>query len=290
MSYFTINDIEQIRGRHLARKAVREFGAEVLFNKDDAASIVSFKNEYDGGPGSGNFGHAGREGKVGGSAPSNESNSKASGVESVKSIASSIKKMESGETVEAHDNLYGVDSIFQKREEDGTWIDTSSGEIVYEKDLLDHKKYSNLKTGKQVHDEHVEKTLKPKFKTKEEYLKKKNEVYDATNNEAEWLEKEYKNVVSEIDSKYGNKYELRTSIINDASLSEDERDERLYELDEKFDRKKREITSIDSEFDDYRESILSKRMEIFEPEYEFRHIASDHSIDDDCKSDVINPI
>ena len=46
---------------------MREFGAEVLFNQDDAASIVSFSKEYDGGPGSGNWGHEGRKGEVGGS-------------------------------------------------------------------------------------------------------------------------------------------------------------------------------------------------------------------------------
>ena len=61
-------EIERVRKRHLARKSVREFGAEVLFNADDAASIVSFGREYDGGPGSGNWGHEGRKGKVGGSA------------------------------------------------------------------------------------------------------------------------------------------------------------------------------------------------------------------------------
>lgn len=68
-------DVDRLRNRHLARKAAREFGVEVLFNLDGASHIVSFKNEYDGGPGSGNFGHEGREGKVGGSAPGNGTSS-----------------------------------------------------------------------------------------------------------------------------------------------------------------------------------------------------------------------
>ncbi len=55
------NDVERIRERHLARKAVREFGAEVLFNQDGVSHIVSFKNEYDGGPGSSNWGHEERK-------------------------------------------------------------------------------------------------------------------------------------------------------------------------------------------------------------------------------------
>lgn len=67
MSYDVTPVIERIRERHLARKAVREFGAEVLFNQDGASHVVSFKNEYDGGPGSGNWGHEGRKGEVGGS-------------------------------------------------------------------------------------------------------------------------------------------------------------------------------------------------------------------------------
>lgn len=73
MSYDITPAIERIRNRHLARKAVRRFGAEVLFNTDDAASIVSFDKRYDGGPGSGNFNHKGRAGQVGGSAPGNGS-------------------------------------------------------------------------------------------------------------------------------------------------------------------------------------------------------------------------
>jgi len=68
MNKYLSCEIERVRKRHLARKSVREFGAEVLFNADDAASIVSFGREYDGGPGSGNWGHEGRKGKVGGSA------------------------------------------------------------------------------------------------------------------------------------------------------------------------------------------------------------------------------
>ena len=72
-------DVEHIRKRHLARKSVREFGAEVLFNFDGATSIVSFSKEYDGGPGSGNFNHKGRAGQIGGSAPGNESRTVAQG-------------------------------------------------------------------------------------------------------------------------------------------------------------------------------------------------------------------
>ena len=69
MNHNITADVERIRKRHLARKAVREFGVEVLFNRDGASHIVSFKNEYDGGEGSGNWGHEGRKGKIGGSAP-----------------------------------------------------------------------------------------------------------------------------------------------------------------------------------------------------------------------------
>lgn len=69
MNYNITADVERIRKRHLVRKAVREFGSEVLFNQDGEVGIVSIQNEYDGGAGSGNWGHEGRKGKVGGSTP-----------------------------------------------------------------------------------------------------------------------------------------------------------------------------------------------------------------------------
>lgn len=155
--------IERIRSRHFARKAVRRFGAEVLFNADDAASIVSFDKRYDGGPGSGNFNHEGRPGKVGGSAPSDgPDDDKTSGVESV---ARKLKCLTDGETVSAQDLRFGAEITLEKRYgDDESMMCKETGEVISISDLLDSKKFSVGKTGREIHDEQYD--LSPRFKTK----------------------------------------------------------------------------------------------------------------------------
>lgn len=92
----------------------------------------------DGGPGSGNFGHKGVPGQVGGSAPSDSSNSGSS----TSSVAEKLKKLSIGEKITAHNNGFDCDTVLEKK--DYGWIDSATGQLWDEKDIVNPDNYSSL--------------------------------------------------------------------------------------------------------------------------------------------------
>lgn len=280
------NDVERIRERHLARKTVREFGAEVLFNQDGASHIVSFKNEYDGGPGSGNFNHEGRPGKIGGSAPSDGADSSKTSV--VESVAQKLKSLTNGETVSAQDLRFGAEITLEKRYgDDESMMCKETGEVISISDLLDSKKFSVGKTGREIHDEQYD--LSPRFKTKADYQKAKDDALASSHDILEQINQDYLENRKKIENEYGDRFELRTKILNDPSLSDEERDQSLHNLDLTFQKRNRELATLADDYEEIKEPYLFEVKEIFEPEYEYKKIDAAHTVEDDCNADTINP-
>lgn len=267
-----------------------------IFYTDPAEGVTDEKLNYhlekamnsDGGPGSGNFGHEGRPGKVGGSSPSDESGGKASSSGSTESVAKKLKSLTSGEIVHAKDLKSGYEFTFEKRYgEDDEWINKEFGEIVSTSELLDPEKYSSVKTEREIHDEKYD--LSPRFKTKAEYLKAKDDAISSSRDVLEQIDRDYLGDRKKIEDKYGDRFELRSKILNDASLSDEEREQKLNDLDFGFQKKNRQLAILSADYDDIKEPYLVEAKKIFEPEYEYKKISSVHTIDADCNADTINP-
>lgn len=242
----------------------------------------------DGGPGSGNFNHGGRPGKVGGSAPSDESGSNTSSSGSAESITQKLRTLTTGEIVYAQNLMYDIDDIFKKSyKDDDEWISDMTGEVISTAELLDPKNYAAVKTSREIHDEKYD--LSPKFKTKAAYLKAKDDAISSSRDVLEQIDRDYLEDRKKIEDKYGDRFELRSKILNDASLSDEEREQKLNDLDFAFQKKNRELAILSADYDDIKEPYLVEAKKIFEPEYEYKKISSVHTIDDDCNADTINP-
>lgn len=260
---------------------------EERWKADAGFSILPPEENADGGPGSGNFGHGGRPGKIGGSAPSDESSGSTGGQATAKSTEQKFKSMIEGEVVHVKNLGYGYETTLEKRRESDSWTDLSTGEIVYNDDLLDPKKFSIGKTEKEIHDEKYD--LSPRFKTKEEYQKAKEDAIASSRDILDEIDRGYQKDRKEIEDKYGDRFELRSKVLNDSSLSDEEREQKLKDIDFSFEKKNRELSELLSDYDEIKEPYLDKSNAVFEPEYEYKKIESAHTVDDDCDRDVVNP-
>lgn len=242
----------------------------------------------DGGHGSGNFEHEGRPGKIGGSAPSDNPKSESAKANRKEFLTNAMEKFSDGEGLQVKDSEFPeYTAEIRKNEEYGYYTNSLTGELVTVDDIFNSGRYSDIKTLKEVHDEETK--FEPKFKTKEEYQAAKKKVMDSFGSALSEIDSIYQNGLKEINDKYGNRYELRNEVLSDSSLSDEEKESKLQEIDSRMKEKNQEIVDLEMDIEDMKDGYTSEFDKIYEPEYEYRHISSDHDIDDDCKKEVINP-
>lgn len=79
--------------------------------------------------------------------------------------------------------------------------------------------------------------------------------------------------------------EIRT----DDSISNEEKEQRLREIDEDFKKRAEEMDSLYSEYFGARDKAEKEYRSAFEPDYEYRKIEGTHRVEDDASKEVINP-
>lgn len=284
-------------------KVVRHKGNNILIDGNTRASVAKIYgiNEIpvdfydldsdtkhgDGGPGSGNFEHEGRPGKIGGSAPSDNPKSESAKANRKEFLTNAMEKFSAGEGLQVKDSELPEYTVELRKSEYGYYINNLSGEAIEADDILNSGRFSDIKTLKEVHDEKTK--FVPKFKTKEEYQVAKKKELDSVGGILDEINADYQKYLQKINDEYGNRYELRNSVLSDNTLSDDEKKTKLQEIDSLMREKEHEIVDLDFSFDDIRENYTSGLRNIYEPEYEYKHISSPHDIADDCKKEIVNP-
>ena len=206
-------------------------------------------NRVDGSSGSGNWGHKGVPGQLGGSAPGGGVSHRTGSKESGYSSAAKERAKAKSEAKKSAANGGGV----------------SGG------------------------DRSGERGNNRRYASKEEYQAAKSKAKADFSEKTDRINQDYEKECAEIHDKYGSKMRQRVAIRRDESLTSEQREEKLAELDRKFEKKCDELRAADEKrLNAYNKA--EKECDLtFDPDYEYDKIVGKHSLKDDATAHVINP-
>ena len=206
-------------------------------------------NRADGSSGSGNWGHKGVPGQLGGSAPGG-------------GVAHRTGSKESGYSSAAKERA---------------------------KAKLEAKKSGASVGGGSGSAQNSASEKKPRYASKEEYQAAKAKAKSELPEKLKRIDEEYEQESTAIRDKYGSRMRQRMEIRRDESLTDEQKAQKLDELDRKFEKMREELEAVGLK----RQTAYDKANEdcdrIFDPDYEYDKIAGSHTLKDDATAHVINP-
>ena len=233
----------------LGKVIAGELAPERLTALDKHFEQYALNGRNDGSSGSGNWGHIGRPGKLGGSAPDG-------------GIANRTGSKESGYSSAAKERA---------------------------KAKLEAKKSGASGVGGSGSGQSGANKEKSRYASKEEYQAAKAKAKSDFTEKVKQIDQDCEKESAAIHDKYGSKMRQRMEIRRDKSLSDEQKAQKLDELDKKFEQMDEELTAVYLR----RQSAYSKAEEdcdrIFDPDYEYDKIAGSHTLKDDATAHVINP-
>lgn len=127
------------------------------------------------------------------------------------------------------------------------------------------------------------------YRTREEYESAKSQANPIRVQRHSELDKWKADEKSKLDDKYGNRILKRINVKRDKTLTENEREAALANIEAEEIEKRNKIFELESSYDEKYEKIEKEYQKVFDPEYEYDRIERDHVPEDDVTSGVINP-
>lgn len=129
-----------------------------------------------------------------------------------------------------------------------------------------------------------------KWTSKTEYQAAKAAASDKRSEAFGHIDSDYDHKIESLRTKYGgSKLKRRIEVKRDNSLTEEQKKEKLSDIDKEFERYAEELHSINEEHERQRNSADEEYRSTFDPDYEYGKIKGSHSIQEDVDSKVINP-
>ena len=128
-----------------------------------------------------------------------------------------------------------------------------------------------------------------RYATKEEYQAAKKKAKSEFDDKAARIEQDFEQECDAINAKYGSKMRQRIAIRRDESLTDTEKQQKLDELDRKFEKRTEELEAVSSKRDKAYRNADEECNRVFDPDYEYKKISGTHSATDDVKAHVVNP-